>query len=135
MPVKKVLSVGQCGFDHNAVNRFLQKHFDVVVTPSATAADAAIQLRQQSYNLILVNRQFDRDGSDGLKFIEHLKADTELNAIPVMLVTNFRDYAAKAVALGAVPGFGKSELGSTHLAERLRQYLATDAETEKMDRS
>jgi two-component system chemotaxis response regulator CheY len=125
--VKHVLSVGQCGFDHSAINRFLGEHFEVKVTPSATAADATRQLNQQPYDLILVNRQFDADGSEGLDFIRQLKAAPELQPIPVMLVTNFREYAQQAESLGAVAGFGKSELGSPALAKRLVPYLGEAA--------
>ncbi|MDB5344189.1 MAG: hypothetical protein JWP89_2566 [Schlesneria sp.] len=125
--MKHVLSVGQCGFDHSAIDRFLGQHFEVKVTPSATAVDATRQLRQQIYDLILVNRQFDADGSEGLDFIRQLKAAPNLQTIPVMLVTNFREYAQQAESLGAVPGFGKSELGLPALAKRLVPYLGEAA--------
>lgn len=125
--MKHVLSVGQCGFDHSAIGRFLSQHFEVKVTPSATVADATRQLSQQTYDLVLVNRQFDADGSEGLDFIRQLKAAPELQSIPVMLVTNFREYAQQAESLGAVAGFGKSELGSPALAKRLAPYLGEAA--------
>ena len=125
--MKQVLSVGQCGFDHSAIGRFLGQHFEVKVTSSSTAADATKQLSQQTYDLILVNRQFDADGSEGLDFIRQLKASPDLQAIPVMLVTNFREYAQQAESLGAIPGFGKSELGSPTLAKRLAPYLGEAA--------
>ena len=121
--MKQVLSIGQCGFDHGSISRFLQGEFDVDVLPAATADEAVGQLRQRSFDLVLVNRQFDADCSEGVEFIERLKADPELAAIPVMLVTNFREYAEQAVAIGALPGFGKAELGSPELASRLRPLL------------
>ena len=124
--MKQVLSVGQCGFDHGSIARFLQTHFDVDVLPAATASAATEQLRQRAFDLVLVNRQFDADGSDGLDFIKRLKADPEHASIPVMLVTNFREYAEQAVSLGALPGFGKAELGSPDLALRLRPHLGAD---------
>lgn len=124
--MKKVLSVGQCGFDHGSITRFLQGHFDAEVSAASTADDALALLRQQTFNLILVNRQFDADGDDGLSFIQTVKSDPQFADIPVMLITNYSDYAKRALALGAVPGFGKSELASPGLVSRLGPYLQTD---------
>jgi len=121
--MKHVLSVGQCGYDHSSITRFLRGVFDVEIVPSATADEAVSLLRQKPFQLILVNRQFDADGSEGLDFIKQLKSDPELAAVPVMLVTNFQDYAEQAVALGGLPGFGKSELGSGTVVARLRPLL------------
>lgn len=125
--MKQVLSVGQCGFDHGSISRFLQQHFDVVVTPTATTVDATRRMRQDAYDLVLVNRQFDADGSEGVDFIEHVKSDPELKDIPVMLITNFREYDQQAVTKGAVPGFGKADLGSTALVARLGQFLGANS--------
>lgn len=124
--MKKVLNVGQCGFDHGSITRFLQGHFDAQVSPAATADEALGLLRRDSFDLVLVNRQFDADGDEGLSFIQTLKADPQLVGVPVMLITNYPDYAKRAVALGAVPGFGKSELASPGLVSRLNPYLRGD---------
>lgn len=119
----QVLSVGQCGFDHSGISRFFSQHFDVNVSAASTAEQATDLLRSQRYDLVLVNRQFDLDGFEGLDFIQQLKAMPEFASVPVMLVTNFPEYAQQAVELGAVAGFGKSELGSPGLVDRLKQYL------------
>jgi two-component system chemotaxis response regulator CheY len=124
--VKQVLSVGQCGFDHGSISSFLQQHFNVAVTPTATTADATRRMRQGAYDLVLVNRQFDADGSEGVDFIDHVKSDPELKDIPVMLITNFREYDEQAIKKGAVPGFGKAELGSTDLVSRLGEFLGSN---------
>jgi len=122
--MNNVLNVGQCGFDHSSITRFLEGHFDTEVTAAATATQALALLRQHTFNLILVNRQFDADGDEGLTFIQTLKGDPQLAGIPVMLITNYPDYAKRAVAIGAVPGFGKSELTSPGLVSRLSPYLS-----------
>jgi hypothetical protein len=41
-----------------------------------------------------------------------------------MLVSNYPDYQARAVALGAAPGFGKQSLGAAPTRELLAKYLA-----------
>ena len=121
--MKQVLSVGQCGFDHGAISRFLQTHFEVEVTPAATASAATELLRRQSFDLVLVNRQFDADGGEGLDLVRALQADADLATRPVMLVTNFPEYDRQAVALGAVSGFGKSAIGSPDIVRRLEPFL------------
>ena len=121
--MKQVLSVGQCGFDHSGISRFLGQHFDVSISPASTVDQAMERLRNQHYDLVLVNRQFDLDGYEGLDFIRQLKATPEVESVPVMLVTNFGDYAQRAVELGAVAGFGKSELDSPALVDRLKTHL------------
>lgn len=121
--MKQVLSVGQCGFDHGSISRFLKSHFDVEVTPAATATSATGLLKDKPFDLVLVNRQFDADGSEGLDFVRDIKADSSLSSIPVMLITNFAEYDREAVALGAVSGFGKGSLGSAETVRRLEPYL------------
>ena len=121
--MKHVLSVGQCGFDHGSISRFLESHFEVEVTPAATAASAIGLLRKQPFDLVLVNRQFDADGSEGLDFVKALKADAALATKPVMLVTNFPEYDEQAVTLGAVSGFGKAAVGSPEVVRRLEPFL------------
>lgn len=109
--------------DHGSISRFLTTNFDVEVVSAATAEQADRRLLQTQFDLVLVNRQFDADGAEGLDFIKHLKSNPKLSSIPVMLITNFREYAEQAVALGASPGFGKSELSSPKLAAHLQPYL------------
>jgi len=121
--MKHVLNVGQCGFDHGSISRFLESHFEVKVTAAASANSAIELARKQPFDLVLVNRKFDADGSDGLDFIRTLKADAALATKPVMLVTNFPEYDAEAVALGAVSGFGKASVGSPDVVQRLEPFL------------
>ena len=128
--MKQVFSVGQCGFDNSAIGRFLGQNFQVKVTTASTVAAATEHLKKVPIDLVLVNRQFDADGTEGLDFIRQLKATSELAAIPVMLVTNYREYAEQAEAIGAVPGFGKSELASAALVTKLQPYLKSDSESQ-----
>src|SRR3712207_7213789 len=47
----------------------------------------------------------------------------ESKSVPVMLVSNYADAQAKAVAHGALEGFGKGELGDDTMLERVRAVL------------
>jgi two-component system chemotaxis response regulator CheY len=124
MATRKVLSVGQCGVDHPAIRRLLQREFDADVVPADSAEDAFAELRRQSYDLVLANRVFDLGGS-GLEFIADLKADASLNRVPVMLVSDLPEAQRQAVELGALPGFGKAALHRPETAGQLATVLGS----------
>jgi CheY-like chemotaxis protein len=123
MTAKRVLSVGQCMADHGGISHTLRQSFGAAVESADTVAEALTKLRDEPFALMLVNRVFDADGSSGMDLIEALRADANLRDVPVMLVSNFEDAQKQAVSAGAVPGFGKSELGRPAMLERVRVYL------------
>jgi len=122
---KRVLDVGQCQPDHHAIAGFLQEHFDVQVDRAHNAAETFDLLRRAEYDLVLINRKLDQDYSEGVVILKAIKADREFAGVPVMLVTNYSEHQAAAVAAGGEPGFGKSELHHPETAERLAAFLAS----------
>jgi CheY-like chemotaxis protein len=122
MTAKRVLSVGQCGADHGAISWALQA-LGAEAAPAATQAEALERLRQEAFDLVLVNRVFDADGDSGLELIRRLKADEALRATPVMLVSNYADAQKQAVEAGAEPGFGKASLGRPEMLQRIKPFL------------
>ena len=120
---KHVLDVGQCQMDHGALRRLIEGKFAAEVTQANSAEQALDQLRSRQFDLVLVNRKLDADYSDGLEIIKQIKADPELSGVNVMLVTNYAEHQEQAVAAGAAPGFGKSELTSPATLELLRPFL------------
>ena len=123
MTVKRILSVGQCGFDHGGIAHAFRQAFGAEVAASATQAQAMDLLRKNSFALVLVNRVLDADGDSGMDLIRQIKADETLRATPVMLVSNYADAQKEAVAAGAEPGFGKSSLGRPEMLEGVRRFL------------
>ena len=119
----RVLSVGQCSVDHGMISRHLARDFAAEVVRADTADDALANLRAGTFDLVLINRVGDSDGAPGLDLIRSLKADPVLAAVPAMLVSNYPDAQAQAVALGALPGFGKAELGSPASSSALTAIL------------
>jgi len=128
MTTRRVLSIGQCAADHDSIRRMFEEHLQAEVIPADTAREAVDQLRAGGFSLVLVNRLLDADGSPGFQIIKQLKQDEQLGQIPVMLVTNYEQHQREAVAAGAVPGFGKAELGTPETLERLREYLSENDE-------
>jgi two-component system chemotaxis response regulator CheY len=129
MSATRILSLGQCGADHYGIALMMRTNFDAEVVGAETGREALDLLRQGGFRLVLVNRVLDADGSSGLSFIEQLKADEKLRDVPVMLVSNYEDAQRQAVALGALPGFGKSALGQPQTVDRLRKALEDSAES------
>jgi CheY-like chemotaxis protein len=121
---KHVLSVGQCVPDQSAITRFLKSKFDVVVTEADTGSETLALLKKQPFDLVLINRKLDVDYSDGSDILRTIKADPALAATPVMLVTNYAEHQDNAVAMGAVRGFGKAEVGRSDVVERLESFLS-----------
>lgn len=119
----RVLDVGQCNLDHGNLSRLLTDRFGARVDRAHSLEEAIRSARRERYDLVLVNRLFDADGTEGLEFIRRLLADPTCRETPVMLVSNYVEAQASAVALGAMPGFGKAALDSpqTHalIAEAL----------------
>src|SRR6187549_3296705 len=108
MSTRRVLDVGQCDYDHGNISGLLRTRFGAEVVRVHSAADALQRLRSESFDLVLVNRIFDRTAEEGLDLIRQAKADAKAGGVPVMLVSNFPESQAEAVAAGAIPGFGKA---------------------------
>jgi two-component system chemotaxis response regulator CheY len=125
----RVLSVGQCGFDHGTITRHLAKSFGAEVHGADSFDQAVLALRSERFDLVLVNRISDRGGARGVDLIRRLKADPELASVPVMLVSDIESAQVEATNLGALPGFGKSALRSGQADLTLKNALATDLST------
>ena len=120
---KRVLDVGNCVPDHAAIRRLVETNFDAHVAQADDLASALCELEKQPADLVLVNRKLDLDYSDGMAIVRHLKSHAKWSGVPVMLITNYPEYQAEAVAAGADPGFGKQELRTSETLEKLRKIL------------
>lgn len=120
---KRVLDVGNCGFDHSSITRLLEREFGAACAAADDAAEALRAAKSGQYALVLVNRVFDQNGDSGLALIQTLKADPATKDLPVMMITNYPDHQAKAIAAGAEPGFGKSTLHEPDTIAKLAPFL------------
>lgn len=127
MTSKTILSVGQCRPDHAAISHFITSNFDVQILVADVADEALEMVRSHRPHLILINRKLDADYSDGMEIIRSIKADETIAEIHVMLVSNYPDWQQKAVAAGALYGFGKAELNSPDTVQRIREALSVSA--------
>lgn len=120
----RVLDVGQCDLDHGNITRMLKAEFDASVDRARDVTQVNHLLDFYEYDLILVNRLFDANGSPGQDLIDELKSTGQ--QAPIMLVSNFEDAQATAQQSGAVPGFGKASLDAPETVELLGTYLRAD---------
>ena len=128
---KKIVLVGHCGPDSSYLRMTVMK---------AAGSDAKILMAdddselkdalEQGADLILFNRELgygfqDKMGVDAIKRLR-----TTHPAVKSMLVSNYADAQAQALANGALPGFGKREIGSPRVLEVIRAALeSTPAQT------
>lgn len=120
---RKVIFVGHCGPDSTYLRMLVRKALgqaDVRMIEEPTELDQALQ---QGADLILFNRElgYGFEPDSGVEFIRLLKQRNP--ATPMMLISNFPDAQAAAIAAGAVQGFGKREIGSPKAAELLRAAI------------
>lgn len=110
--MKTVLDIGNCDADHGFITHMLKSNFDATVVRAHRLADAVSALENNSIDLIMINRLLDVDRSEGMDVFRELKSNPKFESIPTMLITNFEDHQEKAIAAGAVRGFGKAAISS-----------------------
>jgi hypothetical protein len=127
MPIQRVVLVGHCGFDSGMLGEFAKRLVpgaEVLRINSQSSLDDACAGAGDA--LLLVNRVLDGRfavGGSGVALIQSLAEQPDPPAM--MLVSNYEDAQSQAVAAGALPGFGKSQLADPSLAERLTESLAS----------
>lgn len=119
----RVLVVGNCNPDHAAIKRVVESRFDAVVWRAGGRTDALVLLEDQPFDLVLVNRKADGDGTDGIELIQWIRTHLPLAAVPLMLLSNFDHYQRQAVQAGAAWGFGKKDLHAAATTVRLAEFL------------
>ena len=120
---KVVCLVGHCGPDSS----FLRMAVSTALPGSTvTMADTDDELRdaiQNGVDLMLFNRVLEVgfNDTDGIGMLRNVKQSNP--NLAVMMVSNYADAQQKAEAAGAVPGFGKSEIGSSKVTDRIRDAV------------
>ena len=127
--MKKVVLVGHCGADSSylriAVSSAGAAGVSVLTADDQESLDAA--LSSNGVELVLINRVLDWgfEDQEGVTLVARLRQSHP--QIKTMLVSNYPEAQAAAVAAGALPGFGKREIGSAKVKELLRNALTESA--------
>jgi len=120
--MKKILSIGQCGFDSSGIKALVES-VGAEYNEARTFSDANNRLLEEAYDLVLVNRVTDADGSLGINFIGDLLAERSDKKPAVMMVSNYEEAQRDATALGAVEGFGKQALKDPETRKKIEVAL------------
>lgn len=121
---KRIVLIGHCGPDSSylrmAVSR-AQKDVQVLAADDAAELDRVIG---EGADLLLFNRVLDYGfpEDEGVDVIRRLRA--AYPELKMMLVSNYPEAQAAAIAAGALPGFGKRDIGSAVATDRIREALA-----------
>jgi two-component system chemotaxis response regulator CheY len=120
---KKVVLVGHCGPDSSYLRMVVKQ---AAKDATLLSADNQIELNEaieKGADLLLFNRElgYGFDENLGAEVIRKLRP--EYPSIRMMLVSNYPDAQAAAVAAGALPGFGKREIGSPRVVQLLQDAL------------
>ena len=120
---KKIALVGHCGPDSSFLRIAVAKaERDALVLMVDDDSDLK-RVLDDGVDLLLLNRQLDYgfDDREGVALIRKLR--TLYPGVKTMLVSNYPEAQAAAVAEGALPGFGKREIGTPKVNELLRNAL------------
>ncbi len=118
----RVLSVGNCAFDHGQIEQLLAPtgaHLEALGSAEQTLAAV-----DDTCRLVLVNRIIDQTGESGLELLRTLR--DRHPSVAVMLISNYADAQREAQEAGALEGFGKSQLGDPQLVQRLAELLSVE---------
>lgn len=122
MAISRIVLVGHCGPDSWALRAMLDR-----VAPGVAVAGAGGQSELDACCtadvLLLVNRvpAGEFGGVSGVELIRRMRQHATPPAM--MLVSDYPEAQAEAVAAGASPGFGKSQLHDEQVASRIRAAM------------
>src|SRR3954452_12370170 len=121
---KKIALVGHCGPDSSYLRMTVMKAAGTGAQILMADDDSELKdALEQGVDLILFNRELGYGFHDkmGVAAIKRLRGPHP--NLKTMLVSNYADAQAAAVANGALPGFGKREIGSPRVIEVIKGRL------------
>lgn len=126
--LRKIVLVGHCGPDASYLRLAVSSADRQAKILAADDEESLQQLLTSGVDLLLLNRVLDSGFAEqlGVDLIRRLRAKNP--QMKMMLVSNYSDAQADAVVAGALPGFGKHDIGSPRVGEVLRSALRGNAE-------
>jgi two-component system, chemotaxis family, chemotaxis protein CheY len=120
---KKVALVGHCGPDSSYLRMTVNQAIKGATVLMADDDRELDEVLSAGVDLILFNRQLeygftDRSGAAVIGKLRKIHPQVKM-----MLVSNYPEAQAEAVANGALPGFGKREIGSQKVVALLKEAL------------
>lgn len=121
---QRIALIGHCGPDSSFLRMAVSRAAKGAQVVSADDAAALDRLLADGVDLLLFNRVLDYgfDDTEGVAVIRKLRAAHP--SLKMMLVSNYPEAQAEALAAGALPGFGKREMSSPKVTDLIRGALA-----------
>jgi DNA-binding NarL/FixJ family response regulator len=126
--MKKILLVGHCGPDSSFLRLTIKKAAkEAEILSADDGAGLTKILETTDIDLVLFNRElgYGFEPDLGVEMIRTLR-QTQPN-LKMMLVSNYPEAQQAAEAAGALPGFGKKELGTPRVTDLIRDTLGMTA--------
>ena len=120
---KKVALVGHCGPDSSYLRMAVSQADRTIQVLAADDERELGRVLSDGVDLLLFNRQLDYGFEDieGVAVMRRLRPNYP--NVKMMLVSNYPEAQAAAVAAGGVPGFGKREIGTPRVTNVIREAL------------
>lgn len=121
---RTIVLVGHCGPDMFMLKSALGRA--AADAPIVTVNDSkSLDEYLNNESVLLVNRELDGsfDTQNGVELIKQIVQQE--NSPIIMLISNYQDAQAEAVAAGARKGFGKSDLYDESTTQALRDAVAS----------
>src|ERR1700730_7871740 len=117
---KKIVLVGHCGPDSSYLRITASRAEKGARVVSADDNQELERVLDEGVDLLLLNRVlgYGFEETEGVEVIRKLRS--KYPELKMMVVSNYPDAQAEAVSAGALRGFGKRDLGSPAVAERIR---------------
>jgi hypothetical protein len=120
--IHRILLVGHCGPDAAMLKHSVQRFADDAEVELVNEQGSGDQAGPDT--LLLVNRVLDGDFQDATGPDMLARLHQQDRPPRLMLVSNFDDAQQAAISSGAYPGFGKNDIGSQTMQQRLAAALA-----------
>ena len=120
----KIALVGHCGVDGPRIEAQIQSILDAANVTTANDPDALNRVVEEGVDLLLFNRElgFGFDDEEGVEVMAALRESHP--SVKMMLISDYPDAQAAAKEVGALPGFGKADLGTSKVEKALRNALS-----------
>jgi ActR/RegA family two-component response regulator len=117
---KRVLLIGHCGPDASYLRMAVRSALGEVEIISAAEMDDMTNALKAGVDLVLLNRELDYgfEPDSGVEMVQLLRKTYA--KLPMIVVSNYPEVQTAAAAAGAMPGFGKREIGTPRVISLLR---------------
>jgi len=120
---KRIALIGHCGPDGSYLRMAVGGAVRGAQIVLADDQQELNRVLEQGVDLLLFNRVLDYgfESEAGVDVMRNLRAQHP--SLKMMLVSNYPEAQQAAISAGALPGFGKREIGSKRVTEILRAAL------------